>query len=113
MARLFSDENFSHDVVGELRRLGHDVLTIQQVGKANIGTPDSEVLDLATADLRAVLTENRKDFLRLHRQRPDHAGIIACTDDKDTVGKAGRIHDAIQGVNDLRGAFIRINRPPQ
>jgi len=34
MARLYSNENFPLPVVEELRRLGHDVLTIQETGKA-------------------------------------------------------------------------------
>lgn len=32
MARLYSNENFPLQVVEELRRLGHDVLTIQETG---------------------------------------------------------------------------------
>ena len=43
-------------VVEELRRLGHDVLTIQEAGKAGQAVPDEEVLDYAVAASRAVLT---------------------------------------------------------
>ena len=67
MARLYSNENFPLPVVEELRRLGHDVLTIQEAGKANQECPDEAVLASASADDRALLTINRKHFIRLHR----------------------------------------------
>lgn len=34
MARLFADENFPLPVITELRRLGHDVLTVPDAGHA-------------------------------------------------------------------------------
>ena len=111
MARLYANENFPFPVVAELRRLGHDVLTIQETGKANRKIPDPEVLRLSHADQRAELTINRKDFRRLHRQSQDHSGIIICTRDLDFNGQAGRIHEAIQGYDSLDGQLIRVNRP--
>jgi hypothetical protein len=62
MARLYANENFPLAVVEELRRLGHDVLTIQETGKAGQQTADEEVLKAAAADGRIVLTLNRKHF---------------------------------------------------
>jgi predicted nuclease of predicted toxin-antitoxin system len=79
MARLYADEQYPYPVVEFLRALGHDVLTVQEAGRANQGIPDPEVLSFATSSNRAVITQNRKDFVRLHRIQPDHAGIIACT----------------------------------
>ncbi|MCZ7571559.1 MAG: DUF5615 family PIN-like protein [Ardenticatenaceae bacterium] len=79
MARLLSDANFPLPVVEELRRLGHDVLTIQEAGRANQRFPNQAVLEFASADGRAVLTINRKHFVRLHASVQDHAGIIVCT----------------------------------
>ena len=79
MARLYANENFPLPVVEELRRLGHEVVTIQETGQAEQRTPDEDVLQLAVADDRAVLTLNRKHFIRLHREQPGHAGIIVCT----------------------------------
>jgi len=35
MARLYANENFPQSVVIELRRLGHDILTIHEIGKSN------------------------------------------------------------------------------
>lgn len=96
MAKLYANENFPFAVVEELRRRGHDVVTIQETGKSGQRTPDSDVLDFAIADDRAVLTPNRRHFFRLHAEHPGHAGIIACTVDGDFIRQAGRIHEAIE-----------------
>ena len=112
MAKLYANENFPFAVVKELRRLGHDVVTIQETGKAGQRTPDDEVLQYAMADERAVLTLNRKHFFRLHTLYPDHAGIIACTVDGDFIRQAARIDAALQSVGgDLSRQLIRVNRP--
>ncbi|MFZ2358303.1 MAG: DUF5615 family PIN-like protein [Anaerolineae bacterium] len=112
MARLYSNENFPLPVVEALRALGHDVVTIQESGKANQEYPDDAVLEEATADRRAVLTINRKHFLKLHRQNPAHHGIVLCTADLDFSGQAARIHDVIQTQKPLAGKILRVNRPP-
>lgn len=111
MARLYADEQYPLPVVEFLRALGHDVLTVQEAGKANQRIPDQDVLALATSEERAVITENRKDFFRLHRIQPNHAGIIACTNDRDWEGLANRIHNAITAEESLQGKLIRIVRP--
>ncbi len=111
MAKLYSNENFPLPVVQELRRLGHDVLTIQETGKAGQSVEDDVVLDYAVADDRAILTLNRKHFIRLHAEKPDHHGIIVCTVDADYTGQAGRIHAAIGAAGHLRGKLVRVNRP--
>lgn len=97
MARLYANENFPLPVVERLRILGHDVLTIREAGKADQAMPDSALLEFATAQRRAVLTLNRLHFIRLHRQRPEHAGIIVCTFDRDFAGQAERIHRELAG----------------
>jgi predicted nuclease of predicted toxin-antitoxin system len=111
MAKLYSNENFPLPVVEELRRLGHDVLTIQETGKAGQAIKDEVVLEYAVADDRALLTLNRKHFIRLHGERPEHDGIIVCTVDADFAGQAARIHAAVEAAGDLRGQLIRVNRP--
>jgi predicted nuclease of predicted toxin-antitoxin system len=83
MARLYADEQYPYPIVEFLRALGHDVVTVQEAGKANQKIPDSDVLAFATLENRAVLTQNRKDFFRLHRTQSDHAGIVACTNDRN------------------------------
>ena len=44
MARFYADEDVDYDVVLALRRLGHDVLTAQEAGRANLRIPDNAVL---------------------------------------------------------------------
>jgi hypothetical protein len=111
MSRHLADEDFPLPTVQELRRLGHDVVTVQERGKGNQQLPDKEVLYLAIAENRAVLTLNRKHFVRLHQAFPEHTGIIACTLDLDYVGQANRIDHAIKAHNTLQGLLTRINRP--
>ena len=111
MARLYANENFPRPVVEELRRLGHDVVPIQETGRGETELPDEEVLRYATDDWRAVLMLNRKDFLRLHRENGEHAGIVVCTVDNDFLGQAHRIDDEIGPFQSLNGRLVRVNRP--
>jgi hypothetical protein len=111
MARLYSNENFPLPVVEELRHLGHDVLTVYETGKAGQSVSDDAVLKFACAEGRALLTFNRKHFIRLHRQKPDHSGIVVCTVDPDFAGLARRIHSAIESSGQLARKLIRVNRP--
>jgi predicted nuclease of predicted toxin-antitoxin system len=83
MARLYMDEQFPKVVSQLLREMGHDVLTVQEAGKGNLGIPDENVLSFAIAENRAVVTLNRDDFIRLHRADSEHFGIIVCTNDPD------------------------------
>lgn len=110
MARLLADENVPLAVVEALRSHGHDVVTLVG-GELGIGLSDAEVLARARGDGRAVLTLNRRDFFRLHREQPDHSGIIACTFDLDFVGQARRIHAALPADDALHGLLVRVNRP--
>jgi hypothetical protein len=109
MANLHADENFKYAVVEELRGLGHDVLTVPEAGQQ--GSSDAQVLAFATAANRAVLTFNRRHFIRLHSQVSTHGGIIVCTDD-DAVALANRIDQAIAACPVLANQLLRINRPP-
>ncbi len=77
MARLYANENFPLPVVVELRRLGHDVLTIHEIGKAGQSVSDEAVLAFASSDSRAVLTLNRKHFIRLHTLNQS-TGVLSC-----------------------------------
>ncbi len=110
MAQLYANENFPLPVVEELRRLGHDVLTTLDTGKANQSISDDAVLAFAIQEHRTVLTLNRRHFIRLHQVRSEHRGIVVCTIDPDFAGQAKRIDAAIQAAGDLTGKLLRVNR---
>ena len=111
MAYFYSNENFPLPVVDELRKLGHDVLTIQEAGKANQAMPDEDVLTFAFLQERILLTLNRKHFIKLHKNKARHAGILACTYDPNFKALAKRIHESVKGEESLPEKLIRINRP--
>ena len=111
MARLYADEQFPRAVSQLLRNMGHDVLTVQEAGNANIGIPDDQVLAFAISNNRAVVTINRLDFIKLHRANSEHFGIIVSTNDSDRHRMATRINEAIATLESLQGKLIRVVRP--
>ena len=111
MAALLADENFSLRVVRELRKLGHDVLTSREAGLANRGTGDPDVFQAAVLAGRTILTNDRRDYVRLHLRQPRHAGIVICTYDPDAERLALPIHSAISAYETLAGLLIRVTRP--
>jgi predicted nuclease of predicted toxin-antitoxin system len=109
VASLYADEQFPRKVSELLRTLGHDILTVQEAG--NTGSSDPDVLAFATSNNRAVLTQNRRDFIRLHRLQPQHFGIIVCTSDRNWERLARRIDETISAEEPLRGKLLRVTRP--
>lgn len=111
MATFYADENFRYPVVEALRGRGHDVLTCQEAGRANLGLDDDVVLADALSRGRIVLTQNCDDFKHLHRQGLPHVGIVNCSYDPDTEGLARRIEEAV--LNEARGErwLVRVTRP--
>jgi hypothetical protein len=98
-------------VVEALRSMGHDVVTLFDLEKAGQSLPDDLVLLLATQKDRTLVTMNRKHFLRLHRNQPEHAGIIVCSFDPDFDALARRIHEKLVSTRPLKSNLIRIDRP--
>lgn len=109
MANLYADEQFPLPVVILLRDLNHNILTVQEAG--NAGLSDPEVLEFAINNNRAILTQNRRDFIKLHAKNPNHAGIIVCTNDRNIQRLAERINQAIADETTLVNKLIRVNRP--
>lgn len=111
MARLYADEDFHGEVAKKLRSLGHEVMTAREAGQADQKIPDSKVLAYATSLGRAVLTHNRRDFLKLHTNSSEHGGIVVCTADDDLESLAERIHNAVSSHDTLAKKLIRVNKP--
>ena len=110
MAPLYADEDFPFPVVERLRLLGHDVVTTLEAGRANQRIGDADQLAFATSQGRAILTRNRRHYVVLHRNSPNHAGIISITDDPDFDGQANRIDEAVALYSGLAGQHLRVNR---
>jgi hypothetical protein len=106
---LYADEDFPFPVVEQLRQLGHDVMTVQEDGRA--GSADPDVLARAHALGRTLLTHNRGDYERLHRQGAAHSGILSATRDNDFPRLGARIDAALVGLAPGRWC-LRVNRPP-
>ncbi|MCY3023059.1 MAG: DUF5615 family PIN-like protein [Planctomycetota bacterium] len=113
MARFLADENFPAAASVRLKSLGHDVLSAQEAGLANRSASDSEVLAYAQATRRAVLTQNWRHFRTLHKQHPQHAGMVLCSVDLDFDRLARSLHQALAGREDLPGLLIRVYHPPR
>ena len=111
MARLYSDENFPVEASVKLKQLGHDVRTCQESGQANQEIEDRDVLAYAISLNRAVLTYDRGDFKRLHRERSDHCGIVSCTRNDNFEELAQRIHEKLVATPNLAGELVRVYRP--
>jgi hypothetical protein len=112
MARLYADENFLFPVVEELRRLGHDVLTLQETGHGRQSVSDELVLEYATREERILLTMNRKHFIALHKTSRNHSGIVVCSFDPQFGKQAHRIHQTLETCKGtFTGELLRVNRP--
>ena len=115
MSRFLADEQFPARVQDRLRRLGHDVEFIRNfdANKSGDGKSDAEVLRIAIAENRIILTLNRKHFWSLHNSRKfgGHRGIIACTrDDANPTAQAKRIDALVKSVRHMAGQFHVIPR---
>jgi Domain of unknown function (DUF5615) len=80
VVRVLLDAHFSPRRVGDrLTAAGHDVLAIA-AAPAYAGLPDEQVLELATAEARVLVTGNAKDFDRITRRWASlehaHAGVL-------------------------------------
>ncbi len=77
--RLLLDEQHDRAVAERLRRDGHDVVAVTERAELR-QLVDAELLRAATAERRAVVTEDVRDFTEAHRacieQGESHFGIV-------------------------------------
>ena len=88
MAPLLADENFPLPVVESLRRIGHDVVTMRDIGKAGESLADQAILLLATADDRAA--SSGCDCRVLGCGSPEESGLYG-----PVRAKSARKHDKV------------------
>lgn len=110
MSRLYADENFPLPVIKFLRNFGHDILTAKEAEQDNQRIPDEDMLSFAISNKRAILTRNRRDFIRLHCLNSDHTGIIVCSEEPNFEEAAIAIHELIIKEKSLEGKLIRVIR---
>lgn len=76
---LLLDEMFSDSIAHQLRAKAHDVISVV-ADPALVALPDEQVLAYATAEGRALVTANIKDFVpldgRYRAAGQSHAGLI-------------------------------------
>lgn len=65
-------------------------------------------MSFAICENRAVLTLNRRHFVRLHGLHPNHTGIIVCTSKGSLSELAISIHQAIAPIEILTNQLIRV-----
>ena len=101
--RLLLDEMLAPVIARELSAQGHDVAAVAgQPGREAL--PDPEVMALARAERRAVVTNNVRDFRPLHHEAitpggPGHYGMIFLPGSyRRTRADTGRIITALESV---------------
>lgn len=102
--RLLADENIAGTVIRELRRRGHDVLSVKESMRSE---PDDAILARAQDEARIIVTHD-KDFgeLAFRSRLPASCGVILFRltgPDPDTDNQ--RIIEAIEGRTDWEGCF--------
>jgi len=110
LAHSYTDECFPDQVVFELRRLGHNVLTAKEASKANQGIPDHVVLADAFAAGRILVTQNRRHFIRLDNAGNPHVGIVACNRVPGAEKYARFIDAAVASMPPGGRWLVRVNR---
>jgi Domain of unknown function (DUF5615) len=98
--KLLLDEMLSPVIAAQLRERGHDVQAVK--GSEHEALSDSDVMDLARSQGRAVVTNNLVDFRRLHHEAiasggDGHFGMVFMSGPyRRTKADTGRIVKALE-----------------
>ena len=92
--RFLADENVSRVVIERLRAEGHDVISVTETQPS---APDDEILNVAEADGRILITEDRDFGEMVVRQRLELRGILLL--ELDRLPNAMRAEGAAQVVS--------------
>src|SRR5829696_4271207 len=96
--RFLADENVSRLVVERLRTDGHDVVAVAQSGR---GISDKRVVEMANAEGRILITEDRDFGELVVRQRLGIAGVMLLELDRLTnSGEADRVGTVVSAHAD-------------
>ncbi|MDE0492783.1 MAG: DUF5615 family PIN-like protein [Acidimicrobiaceae bacterium] len=110
--KLLLDEMYAPGVAALLRDWGHDAVAVKE--RADLkGLPDRDLVLAATAEGRAVVTENGRDFAalgqRISAAGQRHSGLILASARRfpRTAPNHGRVlADALAALLSERGAML-------
>ena len=119
--KLLLDEMYSPAVAAELRRRGHDVVSVHDAeSSVGPGASDADVFAAARGEARALVTENVRDYRPLEAAAVadglQHVGLVYTSDrsfprgDPATLGRLVLALDALlRDVQELRqrSVFLR------
>jgi hypothetical protein len=103
MAKLIARDDFPLPVIEELRRFGHDVVTVPSGALRSAPLDPAAPLRSPDARRRIWLSLDPDQSASAHRAAPGHSGIVSVKPGKNYAGLAQRIHDALK-------AHARISR---
>lgn len=104
--KLLLDEHYANEIAAQLRAGGHDVVTVSERGLN--GIDDEPLLALASAEDRALLTNNAHDFMPIvggwATSGRDHCGLLLTSDasmprGKSTISLYARALQALMAAN--------------
>lgn len=106
------DEMWPDWIAREMRKLGHDVTAVKE-NKGISGKPDQIVFDIAQKQVRAVLTDNVRDYMALARQRlqqgQHHSGLILTSNRSLSRAKQSTFRTVIKRLSDLMDSHRNLN----
>jgi predicted nuclease of predicted toxin-antitoxin system len=106
--KFFANENLFEPIIGYLKSLGHDVLSIRDSGLSGIS--DEEVYHRACKEKRAIITMD-KDFSRIFRFPPEKCGgIVVVKIYKRTVDETlsifKKFYESLQGKDIVENLVV-------
>jgi len=110
VVKLLLDENLSPRAAVDLREDGHNVVHLRERGR--LGIADPEVLELAFAEDRVLVTANVADFRKLAAARDLHAGIVLLLDGglrrDEQLEVLRRVIGALEAGDDLVNRLLTV-----
>jgi hypothetical protein len=107
LAIYLDDCAFSYRLRRLLLDAGHRVQIPAEANPPLTGADDDIHFAHARATQQAILTYNAADFLQLHRQHPEHTGILAVYQDNDPT-KDMTYADIVRAIANLEHTGVHV-----
>ncbi len=111
--RLLLDEHYSPEIARQLRKRGHDVVSVGERSDLQ-GLTDESLFARMASEGRAIVTNNVKDFTRLVNQAgtagTEHYGVLFTADSsmprrRDSIGLFIRVLDTVLTKSPAEDAY--------